>query len=73
MEQTMIRGWLESLVGCNCDNGEISDPTAVGFGYACPRCVKVQVGGITLRARQDALTRYPDLGEVKVILDGVEA
>jgi len=65
-----FKRWLESIVGCDCDNGKRSEPDPGQSGYSawleddgtrqswpCRRCVVVEAGGIRVRVRLGLLVR----------------
>lgn len=57
MNVAYLKAWLQSQVGCDCDDGvriSIKDRGLMdSFVEPCDRCVLVEVGGIRVRVKQN--------------------
>jgi hypothetical protein len=69
LDRQGFRRVLESLVGCDCDNGVRVHPS--DFQERCTRCVLVEVGGVKVRVQKEKVIRW-DAGGSGVGLPAVE-
>jgi hypothetical protein len=77
LDKQGFRRVLESLVGCDCDNGwRLHDP---GYDFPkankCDRCVLVEVGGVKVRARRETVPVIHEYGwpdRQELVLPAVE-